>query len=84
MKKLTAVLAAAAAGLLLAGMASAATGGYDHTGDIKEYKGTATCLECHEKAGKEVAMSLHYQQQGPAPFLKDFPKDKTAGMMVSF
>jgi hypothetical protein len=31
-----------------------------------------------------VAVSLHYQQMGAAPFLEGQPADKPAGMMVSF
>lgn len=51
---------------------------------ITKYEGTKTCLECHANAAKEVATSLHYQQQAQARFLKDWPADKPVGMMVSF
>ena len=56
----------------------------DHAPLIAKYEGTKTCLGCHENAGKEVAESLHYQQQAQAKFLKDWPTDKPVGMMVSY
>jgi len=56
----------------------------DHAPLIAKYEGTKTCLGCHEKAGKEVAESLHYQQQAQAKFLKDTPADTPVGMMVSY
>jgi len=56
----------------------------DHGPLIAKYEGTKTCLGCHEKAGKEVAESLHYQQQAQAKFLKDTPADTSVGMMVSY
>jgi hypothetical protein len=56
----------------------------DHVPLIVKYEGTKTCLGCHEKAGKDVAESLHYQQQAQAKFLKDSPADKTVGMMASY
>jgi hypothetical protein len=67
----------------LAGTAPAADP-HSHEGEITAYEGAKTCLECHDKAGQEVAASLHYQQQGPAPFLEGQPAGKPAGMMVSF
>lgn len=51
---------------------------------IAKYEGTKTCLECHQNIGKEFALSLHYQQQGQAKFLKNWPEDKPVGMMVSY
>jgi len=56
----------------------------DHVPLIAKYEGTITCRGCHENACKEVAESLHYQQQAQAKFLKDSPADKPVGMMVSF
>ena len=56
----------------------------DHAPLIAKYEGTRTCLGCHENAGKEVAESLHYQQQAQAKFLKDWPADKLVGMMASY
>ncbi len=55
-----------------------------HDDKISSYEGTKTCTGCHEKAAKDVAESLHYQQQAEPKFLVDWPKGKTAGMMVSF
>jgi hypothetical protein len=51
---------------------------------ITKFDGTKTCLECHKDMGKEVAVSLHYQQQGQAKFLKNWPAEKPVGMMVSY
>jgi hypothetical protein len=72
------------ASLVFAAAARAEAPVPDAHGAIKEYKGPETCLTCHPNAGKEVAESLHYQQQGSAPFLDGFPQDKTAGMMVTY
>jgi hypothetical protein len=33
---------------------------------------------------KDVARSLHFQQQGPAPFVTAASPAKSAGMMVSY
>jgi hypothetical protein len=55
-----------------------------HADRINSYKGTETCLTCHLKAAKEVASSLHYQQQAEPQFLKDWPKGQLAGMMLSY
>jgi hypothetical protein len=68
--------------LFSAGPLSAAV--TDHTPLIEKYEGTKTCLACHEKAGKEVAESLHYQQQAQAMFLKDWLADGPVGMMASY
>ncbi len=56
----------------------------DHTALIAKYEGAKTCLACHDKAGKEVAESLHYQQQAQAKFLKDWPADEPVGMMRNY
>jgi hypothetical protein len=56
----------------------------DHAPLIAKYEGAKTCLACHGYAGKEVAESLHYQQQSQAKFLKDWPTDKPVGMMVNY
>ena len=56
----------------------------DHAPLIAKYEGAKTCLTCHKNAGKEVAESLHYQQQAQAKFLKDWPTDTPVGMMVSY
>ena len=68
--------------LFSAGPLSAAV--TDHAPLIEKYEGTKTCLGCHEYSGREVAESLHYQQQAQPKFLKDWPTDKPAGMMVSY
>jgi hypothetical protein len=47
---------------------------------IPAYEGTKTCAGCHEKQVKEMASSLHYQQQGPAAEAGGAP----VGMMVSY
>ena len=56
----------------------------DHAPLITKYEGAKTCLGCHDKAGKEVAESLHYQQQAQAKFLKDWPADEPVGMMRNY
>jgi hypothetical protein len=68
--------------LFSAGPLSAAV--TDHAPLIAKYEGTKTCLGCHENSAKEVAESLHYQQEAQPKFLKDWPADKPAGMMVSY
>ena len=55
-----------------------------HFDRISKYEGAKTCLSCHLKEAKEVAMSLHYQHQAEPQFLKDWPKGQSAGMMVSY
>ena len=55
-----------------------------HADRISTYKGTETCLTCHFKAAKEFVSSLHYQQQAEPQFVKDWPKGKLAGMMLSY
>ena len=82
---LGAALALAAPGAAGAAEAPAAPGGAaaKHAA-IATYQGTRTCAGCHEKQVKDVAASLHYQQQGPAPFLANAQQGKNAGMMVSY
>ena len=55
-----------------------------HADRISRYEGARTCGTCHEQAAREVAVSLHYQQQAEVPYVKDWPKGQTAGMMVSY
>jgi hypothetical protein len=55
-----------------------------HATGISKYDGAQTCLACHPEAAKEVAVSLHYQQQAEPQFLKDWPKGQMAGMMLSY
>lgn len=75
----------------LAGVALAATAGPAAATDaaakhaaIAGYDGTRTCAACHAKQVKDFVASLHYQHQGPAPFLASAQQDKSAGMMVSY
>ena len=51
---------------------------------ITNYEGPQTCTHCHGTAGNEVVNSLHYQQQGPAPFRVGWPAGKTGGMFVTY
>lgn len=74
---------ALAAAALAGGSASAATGAAEHAA-IAAYDGTKTCAACHAKAVKDVARSLHYQQQGATPFLGEAGAACCAGMMVSY
>lgn len=68
----------------LAGGATAASSGSTQHAAIAAYEGTRTCAGCHERQVKDVMASLHYQQQGPAPFLANAQQAKSAGMMVSY
>ncbi len=51
---------------------------------IASYEGTRTCAGCHAGQVKDVAHSVHYQQQGAALFLAGGQQGKNAGMMVSY
>ena len=51
---------------------------------MPDYTGPETCLTCHPDAGKEVAESLHYQHQGPAPYLVGANADQYYGMFTTF
>lgn len=66
------------------GNASAASEAATKHAAIASYEGTKTCAACHEKQVKDFVTSLHYQHQGPAPFLANAQQGKSAGMMVSF
>ena len=55
-----------------------------HFDRISKYEGTKTCLTCHLKEAKDVAISLHYQQQAEPRLVKDWPPGQPAGMMVSY
>jgi hypothetical protein len=52
--------------------------------NIDEYTGPETCAMCHPDAGKEVAESLHYQNQALPEFLDGVDPDVPVGMMTSF
>jgi hypothetical protein len=64
--------------------AFAGTPGTKEHAAIAAYEGTRTCARCHPKQVTDVLTSLHYQQQGPAPFLANAQQAKNAGMMVSY
>ena len=51
---------------------------------ITEYTGPETCATCHPDAPQQVAESLHYQQQGDAPFREGWEEDKLGGMYVTY
>lgn len=55
-----------------------------HMDRISRYEGPMTCLACHPESAKEVAASLHYQQQGEPQFLRGWPKGQSAGMMLTY
>ncbi len=55
-----------------------------HVDRISQYDGSKTCLGCHPESAKEVAASLHYQQQAEPQYLKTWPKGQLAGMMLSY
>lgn len=68
----------------LAGSAAAAGPGAEEHAAIAAYEGTKTCAGCHAEQVGDVVTSLHYQHQGPAPFLVTGQQAKNAGMMVSY
>ena len=74
----------AAAFIFSAQMAAAQTRQPSHADKISLYEGPQTCRACHERAVKEVAASLHYQQAAEPKFLVDWEKGKLAGMTLSF
>ena len=51
---------------------------------ITEYTGPETCALCHVTAAQEVVESLHYQQQGAAPFLEGASEEINYGMYVTY
>ncbi|MGZ6202025.1 MAG: hypothetical protein ACXWM6_10940 [Thermodesulfobacteriota bacterium] len=65
-------------------MGTAQTRQPSHADKISRYEGPQTCRACHEKAVKEVATSLHYQQAAEPKFLVDWEKGNLAGMTFSF
>lgn len=71
------------AGTATAAEARAARGAAEHAA-IASYEGTRTCAGCHAKQVEDVLTSLHYQHQGPTPFLANAQQGKNAGMMVSY
>jgi hypothetical protein len=81
--KLRTLLVAAMATIAGAAEASSGRGAEKHAA-ISAYEGTRTCAACHAQQVKDVATSLHYQQQGTAPFLANAQQAKSAGMMVSY
>jgi hypothetical protein len=75
------------AGVALATTAGPATASSDAAAKhaaIGAYDGTRTCAACHAKQLEDFLTSLHYQHQGPAPFLANARQDRSAGMMVSY
>ena len=66
--------------LSFAQMGTAQTRPPSHADRISRYEGPQTCRACHEKAVKEVATSLHYQQAAEPKFLVDWDKGNLAGM----
>jgi hypothetical protein len=77
---------------LLAGTSFAGTGAAGETAGggaakhaaIGSYEGTKTCAACHAKQVEDMVASLHYQHQGPTPFLANAQQGNSAGMMVSY
>lgn len=51
---------------------------------ITKYTGPEICADCHMESAQEVVESLHYQQQGPSPSLKDGEGDTAGGMDGAF
>jgi hypothetical protein len=65
-------------------MGTAQTRPPSHADKISRYEGPQTCRACHEKAVKEVATSLHYQQAAEPKFLVDWGKGNLAGMTLGY
>ncbi len=78
------ITAFASMAMALVGAASAAADAASSHAAIAADEGTRTCSGCHEKQVSDVVASLHYQQQGPAPFLANAQQASSAGMMVSY
>jgi hypothetical protein len=53
-------------------------------GAITEYTGPETCAACHLDSAQEVVESLHYQQQGEAPFREGWEEGVLGGMYVTY
>ncbi len=51
---------------------------------ITEYTGPETCAACHLDSAQQVAESLHYQHQAPAPFREGWEEDVLGGMYVTY
>lgn len=60
--------------------------GFSHAEYVTKFEGPRTCTasSCHQDAAKEVAESLHYQQQAVPQFVEGWEAGKPAGMMVSY
>ena len=41
---------------------------------IRSWKGTATCLQCHQTEGEDVFRSTHYQWLGETPYMTNGPE----------
>ena len=41
---------------------------------ISEWRGTATCLQCHQNEAQEMFYSTHYQWLGNTPYMNDGPE----------
>jgi hypothetical protein len=52
--------------------------------NISEYTGPGTCAGCHPDAAKEVAESVHYQQQAIPKYREGWPEGVTGGMYVTY
>jgi hypothetical protein len=74
----------AAVSIFSAQMATAQTRQPSHADKIGLYEGPQTCRACHEKAVKDVAASLHYQQAAEPKFLVDWKKGELAGQTLTF
>ena len=66
------------------GVAYGQEGDVDPHEAITEYTGPETCASCHMDDAREVAESLHYQQQGEVPFREGWEEDKLGGMYVTY
>lgn len=46
----------------------------DPHGSILSWRGTSTCLKCHQTEGEEVFSSVHYQWLGETPYMTSGPE----------
>ena len=73
-----------AVGLLVVGGTAAWAQPPDAHQGISDYAGPETCAMCHPNAAKEVAGSVHYQQQAIPKYREGWPEGVPGGMYVTY
>jgi hypothetical protein len=51
---------------------------------ITDFTGPETCAMCHPDAAREVAESVHYQQQAIPKFREGWPEGEPGGMYTTY